>query len=198
MVVRVARRAVVLMCAMVLTACSSADEDAHIVAPGFAGAGVGIEDTRPGIPYTVGDLIICLDRSEWVILDRIELNNPSGGLVLDAFAVIPNEMERARDGFSGDNQNKTLAELGVLPPPGGSVAMYRACPDFEHMTPGPSLTPHSVALLLQYSKPTTATAASEGITIHYTSGGHPYWVSLPWEIVLCAPDDTTTYGCRGA
>jgi hypothetical protein len=52
--------------------------------------------------------------------------------------------------------------------------------------PNPSAKPQSSALLLQYGKPTDATAGNHGILIHYTSGGHAYALSLDWEIVLCA------------
>lgn len=183
--------------AAMVMACESpnSSDDARIlpqIEPG-ATAGVAFTDTKPNLPYTVGDLIMCLSRPGRVVLDRIESKDPFGGLVLDAFAVIPNEGERGGNGFSDDNRNRTLSELGLLPE--GPVVMDKQCPDFDSQTPDPGRTPQSVALLLQYSKPTEHTAGNNGIVIHYTSGEHTYQAVVGWEVVLCAPGDTTTENC---
>jgi hypothetical protein len=178
--------------AVAVAACES-NNDARIIAPGgeFHGAGVIYYDTRARLPYTVGDLIVCLDRPGRAVIDRIEPKDPLGDLSLDAFAVIPNVMERGELGFNDDN--RTIAEQGLLPD--GPVVIDKPCPDIERARPDPTRTPQSVALLLQYSKPTEQTAGNHGIVIHYTSGGHTYSLPLRWEIMLCGPHDTTTKEC---
>jgi hypothetical protein len=181
--------------AVAVAACESpeaSDNDARIIVPGEPnGAGIVYHDTRARLPYTVGDLIVCIDRPGRAVIDRIELKDPLGDLSLDAFAVIPNAMERGELGFNDDN--RTIAEQGLLPD--GPVVIDKPCPDIDSAPPDPTRTPQSVALLLQYSKPTEQTAGNHGIVIHYTSGGHAYSLPIQWEIMLCGPHDTTTELC---
>lgn len=158
--------------------------DAHIIAPGFAGAGVGITNAKSDLPYTIGDLVICLDRPGNAVIDRIELTDVTGDLHLDAFAVVPNVMEQGRPGFADGNRTLTEQGLDIK-----HVVMTRQCPDFDHATPDPLRDPQSVALVLQYSKSGIATAATKGITLHYTSGGTSYTLSLPWSAALCGVGD---------
>ena len=59
----------------------------------------------------VGDLIICLDRPGRIVIDRVESIEPTGGLPLTDFGVIPNEMERGGMGFSDEHLHTPIADL---------------------------------------------------------------------------------------
>ncbi len=174
---------------------SSNSQPPHIVTLDSSddAAGLAFSDTRPGVPYTVGDLIICLDRPGRVAIDRIEQVEPFGDISLDAFNVIPNAMEKGDEGFSDENRNRSLADQGLEAK--DAVVMDKECPDLTKSSPSPAVTPKSVALLLQYSKRTDQTAGNHGIKIFYSSDGAKAETTMKWEIVLCAADDTTTENC---
>ncbi len=189
------RRAIAwFLCVLGSAVCASSARgagDAQLSFDGFTGGGVGYTNSRSNTPYTVGDLVTCLDRPGHLVINRIELIEPTGGLTLDDFAVIPNDMERGEFGF--EDGNRSLADLGLSP--GTPVVVDKQCPDWA-LSPDPARKPQSVALLLEYSKPTEATGASDGIAIHYTSGSNNYTVWVPWGLVLCSATDVTTWGCR--
>jgi hypothetical protein len=179
--------------ALLLTAgCGNAKhDDARIVVPGFDRAGGALSDTHAGIPYTNGDLVMCLTKPGRIVITSIDQIDPQGGLRIDDFAVIPNAMEQGKSGI-GDN-NLPIAQQ--VAQPDDPVVMTNQCPaSTEQPSPSPQ-HPRSVALLLQYGKPTDATASDKGIVLHYTSGGTKYSLTLDWEIDLCAPGDTTTGHC---
>jgi hypothetical protein len=179
-----------LLASAVCTSSARATGDAQLALLG--GGGVGYSNSRPYTPYTIGDQVTCLDRPGRVVINWIELIESTSGLRLDDFAVIPNDMERG--GFGFVDGNRSLADLGLST--GAPVVVDQTCPDFN-VPSNASRTPRSVALLLEYSKPTEATAASHAIVVHYTSGSNNYTVRVAWEMVLCGPSDVTTWGCEG-
>jgi hypothetical protein len=188
------RRLALFACAIVLASglgsCSSdSTAVAHLVAPGFRGAGVAYPNAKAGVPYTVGDLIICLDRQGKATIDSVEMIKPTGGLHIDDFAVIPNRMESGQDGFEDDNT--PISRLA--PKPSHPVVVTRACP--ASWNAPPTANPQSVALLLQYSKPSSKSAAESGIAVHYTSSGHKETLSLTWTLGLCEKETKQNGTC---
>jgi hypothetical protein len=161
----------------------------------YGGSGVGFHDTRPNAPYLGGDVVTCLDRPGRVVIERVEPIKPTGGLTVTGFAVIPNGWERG-SAASVDGQS-SLARRGLAP--AGPVVVDKPCPDFARLRPwDPYRTPVSVILVVEYSKALDETADHRGLMIHYVSGGRRYRASVAWQFVLCAPGDTTRWGCRGA
>ena len=153
-------------------------------------AGGALSNTHAGIPYTNGDLVMCLTKPGRAVITSIDQIDVQGGLRIDDFAVIPNAMEQGKSGV-GDS-NIPIAQL--VAQPDRPVVLTSQCP--ANTEPSPSLAhPRSVALLLQYGKSTNETASDKGIVLHYTSGGTKYSLTLDWEISLCAPGDTTTGHC---
>ncbi|HEU0240434.1 MAG TPA: hypothetical protein VFR11_14310 [Micromonosporaceae bacterium] len=170
-----------VLAAVCLAACTASprQQGARIMAPGFLGAGAALPNTRAGTPYVFGDVIICLDKPGLVTIDSIEVIDPTNGLHIDDFAVIPNAMESGHYGY-GDN---SVPIAQVRPPVARPVVMTKKCPTFT----GPLRPdPQAVALLLQYSKPTDASATGQGIKINYTSAGRKESISLQWGVDLCA------------
>lgn len=166
-------------------------DDARIVVPGFDRAGGALSDTHAGIPYTNGDLILCLTKPGNVVIIRVDQIDVQGGLRIDDFAVIPNAMEHGGPGV-GDNNIPVAGQVTKSHP----AVLTQACQASARRST-PSASPRSVALLLQYGKPSDATASDSGIVIRYTSNGRPYSLQLDWEITLCAPGDTATGRCGG-
>jgi hypothetical protein len=114
---------------------------------------------------------MCLDQPGRAVIDHIDLVDVSGGLRIDAFTVMPVAVARER---------QDLAVPGLS---GRPVVVDQPCPEL-------------VALILQYSKTSDETGSSRGIVVHYTSGGTPYSVAVPVQVVLCASTDVTTWGCQ--
>jgi hypothetical protein len=69
---------------------------------------------------------------------------------VDAFAVLPNPLERGEDGFT--DAPKTLADLGVET--AAPAVVDHPCPNSETLEPDPTREPRTRSLLLQFSKPT--------------------------------------------
>ena len=187
---RLALIASACLLALCVNACGTRPyNEPHIVAPGFKGAGVAYPNTKPGVPYTVGDLIICLDRPGKVTIEDIEMIKPEGGLQLDDFSVIPNAMESGAGGF--EDSNVPISRL--TPSPAKPVVMTHACPADWNAPPVPN--PQSVALLLQYSKSSDRAATSAGITVLYSSSGHKDKLTLRWTVGLCPDETAASTGC---
>jgi hypothetical protein len=147
-----------LLLALTLAGCGMSNDDARIIVPGGpVPAGGAYADTRAGVPFVVGDLIICLDRPGTAVIAKIDPIQPTGGFRIDAFAVIPNAMERGGEGFT-DNSIPLAQQVSTSQP----VELTKECPPSNEPSPSPE-PPQSVALLLEYSKPTDATASDQGI-----------------------------------
>jgi hypothetical protein len=157
-------------------AADSTPNDAHIFYTPNGGGGVNFDNAPANVPFTLGDLPVCLDKPGRVVIHRVESYNPFGDLRVDAFAVLPGM-------HTNDDLHVTVAaEVPHLP-----VVVERVCPasmlspDVEHAV---EFDPVSF-LLIQFSKPEKASAGNEGLIIYYTSNGHKYWVYAPFSVVLC-------------
>jgi hypothetical protein len=190
------RRSFSAMCAVLLATCLAAcgrtrvHHAAQIVAPGFTGAGVAYPNSHEGTPYVFGDIILCLNKPGLVTLTSVEPVEARNGIRIDDFAVIPNGMESGEGGY--DDNSVPIAR--IAPQPARPATMRYACPaDFnpDHAV----AVPQMVALLLQYSKTTDLTASSTGVKVHYKTGGRSEWISLPWEVTLCAKGVAPSGGC---
>jgi hypothetical protein len=94
-------------------------------------------------------------------------------------------MESGNSGY--EDNSVPIAQM--TPKPSHRVIMTKACPASFNLPPVPN--PQSVALLLQYSKSTDTSVASQGIKINYTTAGHKEWVELGWTVALCAKETGT-------
>jgi hypothetical protein len=154
----------------------------RLIAPGFQGpAGVALPDIEAGSPYSLGDLTICLDRPGSVTITNVEPRNPYGGRAVDAFAVIPNPLERGEDDFT--DVPKSLADLGVQT--AAPAVVDHPCPNSETLEPDPAGEPRSRSLLRQFSKPTDETAGDDGLVIKYRSGEQSSVLTLAFSVILC-------------
>jgi hypothetical protein len=178
-----------LVAAVCLTACSAPRRGSHIVVPGFTGAGVAYPNTHRGTPYVFGDIIMCLDKPGTVTIDSIDLVDPTNGIRIDDFGVIPNGMESDQGGY--DDNSVPIAR--TTPRPSRPVIMTKECPKTFNEPPRPD--PQTVALLLQYSKTTDKSATSQGVKINYTTAGRKEWVTLKWVVALCAKEPGSGASC---
>lgn len=145
---------------------------------------------RHRTPYVFGDIILCLNKPGLVTLTSVEPVDARNGIRIDDFAVIPNGMESGEGGY--DDNSVPISR--IKPQPKRPATMRYACPpDFnpDHAV----AVPQMVALLLQYSKTTDLTASSIGLKVHYKTGRSSAWISLPWEVTLCAKGLAPSGGC---
>lgn len=157
----------------------------------FEWASAALWDTKPDSPYTIGDLILCLDGPGQARIDEVIMQDSFGEMTLDAYAVVPNELEITGRGFSDDG--RSLADRGLLNNGGSMVS--RQCAAEPLASPDPSREPASDALLLQFSRHGPKTGGHHGVTVKYTSGGQHRSIFYFYEFTLCAPDDQVTKGC---
>ncbi|KAA9380467.1 hypothetical protein F5972_04740 [Microbispora cellulosiformans] len=142
--------------------------------------GVALPDVVAHRPYSLGGWVMCVDGPGAAVIDRIDLINPSGGIVLQAFS-----FRRRGDHPMLGNAERPLTELG-FPARGSAVTTVCA-------KNGESL---GTELGLQYGKTGEVTAHAEGVRVHYTSAGRRRTVDFALDVRLCAPGDMSTEQCR--
>ncbi len=144
--------------------------------------GVVLPDTVAHRPYSLGGWVMCLDRPGSVTIDKVDLLDPSGGIVLQAFS--SRRQSRTR-GMLGEEE-RPLTELGF---PARSPAVTTICgKDRDDIL--------RTELGLQYGKTGDATARAAGVRVFYTSAGRQHTVDFALDMRLCAPDDMDTKQCR--
>ncbi|WP_327046557.1 hypothetical protein OG320_01235 [Microbispora sp. NBC_01189] len=142
--------------------------------------GVVLPDVVAHRPYSLGGWVMCVDGPGAAVIDRIDLVNPAGGIVLQAFS-----FRRRGDHPMLGNSERPLTELG-FPARGSAVTTICA-------KNGESL---GTELGLQYGKTGDGTAHAEGVRVLYTSAGRRRTVDLALDVRLCAPGDMSTEQCR--
>ncbi|MGI5158355.1 hypothetical protein [Microbispora sp. CA-102843] len=147
-----------------------------------ASIGVVLPDTVADRPYSLGGWVMCLDRPGSVVIDKIDLIDPSGGIILQAFSSRLQSRTRAMLGEA----EQPLTELGF---PARSPAVTTICG-----RSGDDIL--RTELGLQYGKTGDATARAGGVRVFYTSAGRQRTVDLALDLRLCAPDDMRTKQCR--
>jgi hypothetical protein len=159
---------------------SSGDRRPRLIVPGLDPGNYaswlwerGGYDVGAHEPFTDSGLIrLCLDRPGRVRIVDVSLEYSVNGLQVDAFGVKPVD----EPGPRGASEQHRLWQHGFDL---RSVEVDRVCPD------NPAEGSHQVALGLQFSKPTDATARAANLLIDYVSLGQTSTLRLMVELVLC-------------
>lgn len=157
-----------------------------------AGATVGsaaaaeLPNIEADVAYSFGGLVLCLDSPGSVTITSIEIDNPQGGLRVDAFGIRPNPA-LAKEYFLGAEQ-RSLSTV-----PGFDLSqdqiIHGVCSDDRA---------ESVELAIEVQKPTSATGSGQGLTVYYSPNQEREELSvleIPFSITLCSPADTVGQGC---
>jgi hypothetical protein len=148
-------------------------------APPGTGAAIALPNTVAGVPYAVDDATVCLTGPGAVVVDRIQIVRPTGGMRVARFALRP-----VRGGPTYnyiDDRHQRLVDVGY-PGTGPMVADRPCAPDHRPPAHGEGATLVGVELV----KPGDATATGSGFEISYRLGRHRYRVYLPFGVILCA------------
>src|SRR5262245_19665053 len=182
-----------------LAAVSCASSPAHPGCLGSGGIGFGEADTVANQPYTFGGLVVCLDRPGLVIIDKLVPVNATGGLRIDDWVAVPNPFITGA-ALPFGSEDESIQRLGASrddPRINMAIAtrvVAHPCPTKANERDRATAP---IWFYMQFSKPTDATAADDGLAILYTSGGRNFVLLVPWSDALCGPDRRTDL-CGGA
>ncbi|SEF13990.1 hypothetical protein [Jiangella alba] len=167
------RLAAVAAVLMLVAACS--DEPPRLYDPGY-GAGRGIYDTRPGLPYAFDEMTLCLDEPGSAVVTDVSPIEPIGGFEVLGFSVLP--VEGPYVGHLGEPTQR-MAEAGY--PTRGPMVVDDACPDEQS---GEGGTVFTLGIEVAYTDAEAGSAS--GFLVTYESGGEVFTVVKPFGISLCA------------
>jgi hypothetical protein len=160
----------------------------RLVQPDPGEFGAALPATRPGTPYTFGDVVVCLDRPGRVTVESAAVAGSSGGLRLDALAVRPASAGHGQIGGA----NRSLAQLGFAR--NADTMVDRVCPSPSPSGPGAG---GLYELGLQFSRTGGRTATGHGVDVRYrTSGGTVLTLRIPFTLILCEGRDPAVPNCR--
>lgn len=132
-----------------------------------------------GGPYAFDDAAVCLTRHGSVVVERVEVVRPTGGLRVAAFAFRPAQQGHIYNYVSDPHQR--LADVGYRTD--GRMVVDRKCRTGGRPTgPGEG----SVLLGVEVVKPHDATATGGGFLISYRSGWRRLTMYVPLGIILCS------------
>jgi hypothetical protein len=147
-----------------------------VVLPGEGSFGVTVHSSLAEKPYTAGSFSLCLDGVETATIDDVTVD--SGGLIVTAFAARPQPKPPALGlGYT----QQTLESTGF----GTNRTITGQCED----GPGSEIG-------VEVIKATPATARTDGLFVHWSSGLRSGTVRVPLEYVLCDPGDTADPDCQ--
>jgi hypothetical protein len=141
----------------------------------------GAANIAPGSPVSFGSLILCLREPGTVTIERVELVEVAGGLVLGAFAVRPSPYVAGGEGGIGIRRDD-LRAFGL--DPSGPQIIDGTCP----ATDEDEAWADTSELVFQVSYPTSgstpASAASIEVTYAYGGSGRSR-LAIPFGVVVC-------------
>lgn len=139
-------------------------------------AGVSLSHTRAGRPYTLGGLVVCVQGTSAVKVQKVSLGAAEGGLRATAFGVRPQQQT-----MLGSAQRKVGSIHGFSREP-----VEARCRDHTYYE-----------LAVTVVKPSTRTARARTLEVTYrsTGGGRTGHIRLPFAVGLCAGDSAVEENC---
>ena len=186
---------VVLLALAGTTSCSSTPkpQPARLMSLMVGVNGVGNFMSKPNTPYSLSGLTFCITKPGKVTIDSVAPYEPSGGLVAQAFAIVPNPFETGENRFheveGSLHQFSNPASTNYIPHLNDPKVVTPICPP----KPGGS-SPRGVTsdlLYVQFMKTTDVTAQDQGLIVRYTSGSQHFTVEFDWPVWLCVQHDPT-------
>ena len=144
--------------------------------PGDGEFGVIVSSASAEKPYTAGSFSLCLDGVESATVDAVTVDD--GGLIVTAFAVRQQPEPPAMGlGFT----QQTLTSTGF----GTGRTITGQCGEGQGSEIG-----------VEVIKPTTATARTDVLFVHWTAGLRSGTVQVPMHYVLCEHDGSADPDCE--
>jgi hypothetical protein len=142
--------------------------------PGEGSFGITVPAATAG-PYTAGSMTLCLEGVDSAVVDEVTVDD--GGLAVTDFAVRP-RTEWPQLGLGTTQQ--ALRSTGF----GDGRTITGRCADHAGSELGVELT-----------KPTSATARTDVLVVHWSSGIRSGTVEVPMHLVLCAGEPESNPEC---
>jgi len=142
------------------------------------------------VPYTLGGMIFCITRPGTVTITKVAPYRPSGGLVVQDFAFVPDPYQAGGSTFY--EQQGSIAQFSEQSSPYhlqdsvDRASTSRVCPRDPNAPTPPGLDD---MLYVQVARVTSQTASDKGIVVSYTSGGRHFADVFDWTSRLCVEGD---------
>lgn len=192
---RVRRIALALLlggCAAILSGCSSTAPETELWEyPPGAGGTIMLDDSPSGSTYSFDDITLCLTSPGEAHLVNVSAIDPTGGLQVTAFSLLP-----ARDGEVINylnSPNQKLSEAGF--PENSELIVDSVCPDLAE-----SPEDGAVYILgIEVERTDIEAGTARGIRVDYVAGGVALSADFPLSLAVCeelyAPDGSLTPEC---
>jgi len=167
---------VVLLAAAALSACAARPQ--LRVAGDMSPVGIEEFSVAAGQPWSFLTVILCVSDPGSVTIDSVAMDQPTGGLRIDAFATAPNPFPTGESPMgAGPVLLPDLNEGYVL----GGEPVTSVCPkpgEEQSWTGG-------TMLAIQVSKRSAGMAFSRALNVTYETDGSQRVLSIPFGIALC-------------
>lgn len=171
-----AGRIVVLLAAAALSACAARPQ--LRVAGDMSPVGIEEFGVSAGQPWSFVTVILCLTDPGSAIIDSVAVDEPSGGLRVDAFATRPNPYPSGESPVgAGPVLLRDLNDGYTL----GGQPIDSVCPkpgEEQSWTGGTEFA-------IQVSKSSAGMAFSRALNVTYETDGSQRVLSIPFGIALC-------------
>jgi hypothetical protein len=135
-----------------------------------------------GAPVSVGSMELCLTTPGRATIRSVAMHQPTGDIVIEAFATRPNPFTRGLDGIG--NAHSTIADLRVDLDPAAPAVVAGTCPaDLSAMSDAEAAG--LVELVVQVVRSSGADAGATALDITYEVGGQARTSVIPLGIWLC-------------
>lgn len=154
--------------------------------PGFA---IGQSDTRAGVRYAFDDAALCLESPGALAITDVQLENPTGGMQIDAFSVAPMRTGSSVVSYL-EGVEQSLTDAGF--PAEGPMVVDTVCSEAWPAPQGYG----SYLLGVEVSKPTDRNATTTALLISYNSGGDDSVFRAPLGLLLCETNPQDDPSCQ--
>jgi hypothetical protein len=173
-----ARMAVACITLIAVSGCAGATSESPELKwlGGGVVAGEGMSVSKPNKPYLYGGLRLCLDKSGVVTVKNVRLEQPQGGIRLDAYTLLPHD-GTSNDDTIGNGESITIQHKGL---PRANREVTQVC------SPEGSPTQKRTELVLQLSHSGESSGFTSGFLVDYISGGHTRVLRINLSYVFCS------------
>jgi hypothetical protein len=166
---------------LVLGACGPAAQ-VQMVGGTSVAASIGSANVPVGVPVSVGSMTLCVTAPGRATIQSVAMREPTGDIVIEAFATRPNPFTRGR--FGVGNAKSSIVDLHLDLDPAAPAIVSGTCPA-EGSAMSDVEAAGLVELVVQVVRRSGTDAGASALDITYEIDGRARTSVIPFGIWLC-------------
>ena len=179
------RATVVVAVALIFTACSQQGPQLQVVGLQSATLNLTVSGVAANQPYSFGSIMLCVSSPATALITGVAVEQPEGGIRVDAFAVRPNPFARQQQGLGG--QRESLVGFSSTFAPHDAQRVSGLCPPVSKSSVAVGDNSGISELGIQVSwDGSRSFAGGHALIVTYEIEGIKKTLTIPFGIWLCA------------